>query len=203
LWAVVGLGNPGKKYETTRHNVGFMFIDRISQKWDVKLRKTKYSARASRIEKEQGALLLVKPWTYMNRSGLAVKALIDKTGVKLSHLVTVYDDLDITLGEIRVRKMGGAGTHNGMISIVQGIQSTQFPRIRIGIGPLPFGVEATNFVLSGFGKEEKKTLERSLDMAENALDLILDLNIEEAMNRFNRTVRDARNKSPDESKTII
>jgi PTH1 family peptidyl-tRNA hydrolase len=203
LWAVVGLGNPGKKYEATRHNVGFMLIDRISQKWDVKLRKTKYSARAFRIEKEQGDLLLVKPWTYMNRSGLAVKALIDKTGLKLSHLVTVYDDLDIPLGEIRVRKMGGAGTHNGMISIVQELKSTQFPRIRIGIGPLPFGVEATNFVLSGFVKEEKEALEHSLDVAEEALDLILDLNVEEAMNRFNRTVRNARNKSQDKTETII
>lgn len=203
MWAVVGLGNPGKKYEATRHNAGFILIDRISQKWDVKLRKTKYSARASRIEREQGELLLVKPWTYMNRSGLAVKALIDKTGVKLSQLVTVYDDLDIPLGEIRVRKIGGAGTHNGMISIIQEIKSTQFPRIRIGIGPLPLGVEATNFVLSEFGKKEKKALEYSLDMAEEALDLILDLNIEEAMNRFNQTVRDSRSESPDETETII
>ncbi len=141
----------------------------------------------SRIEREKENLLLVKPWTYMNQSGLAVKALIDKTGVELSRLLTVYDDLDIPLGDIRVRKVGGPGTHNGMISIVQEIKSTQFPRIRIGIGPLPPGVEATSFVLSRFKRDEKKDLEHSLDMAEEALDLILDLNIEEAMNRYNRT----------------
>ncbi len=189
MWAVVGLGNPGKKYETTRHNVGFMLIDRISQKRNVKLKRRGDLARSSRIEREKEDLILVKPWTYMNRSGLAVKSLIDKTGVKLSHLLTVYDDLDIPLGEIRVRNKGGPGTHNGMISIIQEIECTLFPRIRIGIGPLPADVEAAAFVLSKFRKDEKKALVRSLDMAEEALDLIVNLNIEEAMNRFNRAVR--------------
>jgi PTH1 family peptidyl-tRNA hydrolase len=197
LWAIVGLGNPGKKYETTRHNAGFLLIDRLSQKWDLKTKKKKYSARISRVERKQEDLLLVKPWTFMNRSGLAVKALIEKTGLKLSRLITVYDDLDIPLGEIRVRKKGGAGTHNGMISIVQEIESTQFPRIRIGIGPLPSEVEATNFVLSEFNKDEKKALKHSLDMAEKAVDLILDSNIEEAMNRFNRVVTDLKGDGRD------
>lgn len=154
----------------------------------MKLKKSKYFAKSSRLEREKGALLLVKPWTFMNRSGLAVKALIDKTGVSLSHLVMVYDDLDIPLGEIRVRKKGGPGTHNGMISVVQEVKSTQFPRIRIGIGPLPADVEATDFVLSEFRKEEKPVLERSLDKAEEALDLILNRSVDEAMNCFNRSV---------------
>lgn len=198
MWAVVGLGNPGKKYETTRHNVGFILIDRLSEKWKVKLRKSRYSAKTGLVKKEQGAFLLVKPWTYMNRSGVAVKALIDKTRLKLSHLVTVYDDLDIPLGEIRVRKKGGPGTHNGMISIVREIESTQFPRIRIGIGPLPLDVEATSFVLSEFSEDEKKALEHSLDKAERALDMILTLEIEKAMNRFNRTGMDSRNGSQNE-----
>lgn len=197
MWAIVGLGNPGKKYETSRHNAGFLLIDRLSQKWDVKTKKKKYSARISRVERKQENLLLVKPWTFMNRSGLAVKALIEKTGLKLSRLITVYDDLDIPLGEIRVRKKGGAGTHNGMISIIQEIESAQFPRIRIGIGPLPSEVEATDFVLSEFSKDEKKALKHSLDMAEKAVDLILDSNIEEAMNRFNRVVRDLKGDGQD------
>ncbi len=197
MWAIIGLGNPGKKYETTRHNAGFLLIDRLSQKWDVKTKKKKYSARILRVERKQEDLLLVKPWTFMNRSGLAVKALIEKTGLKLSRLITVYDDLDIPLGEIRVRKKGGAGTHNGMISIVQEIESTQFPRIRIGIGPLPSEAEATNFVLSEFSKDEKKALKHSLDMAEKAVDLILDSNIEDAMNRFNRVVRDLKGEGRD------
>ncbi len=188
MWVVVGLGNPGRRYESTRHNVGFVLIDRISRRWNVKLKKSKYFAKSSRLEREKGALLLVKPWTFMNRSGLAVKALIDKTGVSLSHLVMVYDDLDIPLGEIRVRKKGGPGTHNGMISVVQEVKSTQFPRIRIGIGPLPADVEATDFVLSEFRKEEKPVLERSLDKAEEALDLILNRSVDEAMNCFNRSV---------------
>ena len=149
-------------------------------------------------EREKGPVLLVKPWTFMNRSGLAVKALIDKTGVSMSRLVMVYDDLDIPLGEIRVRKGGGPGTHNGMISVVQEIKSTQFPRIRIGIGPLPADVVATAFVLSEFRKDERPVLERSLDMAEEALDWILDLNIDEAMNRFNLTVRNSRDAMQDE-----
>ena len=150
MWIVVGLGNPGKQYSATRHNVGFMLIQRLADKLNVRLKKRKYSAKAAQVELEHNPVLLVKPWTYMNKSGLAVKKLLECTGRRLNRILVVYDDLDIPLGEIRIRKSGGPGTHNGMASIVQEIDSTEFPRIRIGIGPLPPGVDATDFVLADF-----------------------------------------------------
>jgi len=185
LWVIIGLGNPGKKYATSRHNVGFVLIQRLADKRNTKLKKRKYSAKAAQVELVNGPALLVKPWTYMNRSGVAVNGLIEGGGVSLDRLLVVYDDLDIPLGEIRIRKRGGPGTHNGMASIAQEIDSTEFPRIRIGIGPLPLGVDPTDFVLGDFRKEEKPVLEDSLIMAEKAVDLIMMSGVDEAMNRFN------------------
>ena len=186
MWVLVGLGNPGKKYAKSRHNVGFVLIQRLADKNNVKLKKRRYSAKAAQAEMANGPALLVKPWTYMNRSGVAVKGIIERTGVNMDRLLVVYDDLDIPLGEIRIRKAGGPGTHKGMASIIQEIESTEFPRIRIGIGPLPPGVDATDYVLDGFQKEENPTLEGCLTTAEEAVDLIMMSGIDDAMNRFNR-----------------
>lgn len=186
MWVVVGLGNPGKRYLFTRHNAGFTLIQRLADQRNAKLKKRKYSAKAVQVEIENKPVLLVKPWTFMNMSGIAVKDLIVQTGVKLDHLLIVYDDLDIPLGEIRIRKTGGPGTHNGMASIVRKIGSKNFPRIRIGIGPLPIGADATDYVLTNFQKEEKPNLEESLAMAESAVALIVADGIVDAMNRFNR-----------------
>jgi PTH1 family peptidyl-tRNA hydrolase len=188
LWIIVGLGNPGKKYATSRHNAGFVLIQRLADKHNAKLKKRKYSAKASQVDLANGPALLVKPWTYMNRSGVAVNGLIEGAGVSLDRLLVVYDDLDIPLGEIRIRKRGGPGTHNGMASIVQEIDSTEFPRIRIGIGPLPPGVDATEFVLGDFRKEENPILEDCLITAEKAVDLIMMSGVDEAMNKFNSKV---------------
>jgi PTH1 family peptidyl-tRNA hydrolase len=186
LWVIVGLGNPGKKYVKSRHNVGFVLIQRLADKNNVKLKRRRYSARAAQVELANGPALLVKPWTYMNRSGVAVKGIIEGAGVNVDRLLVVYDDLDIPLGEMRIRKAGGPGTHKGMASIVREIDSTEFPRIRIGIGPLPPGVDATDYVLDDFQKEENPTLEGCLITAEEAVDLIMMSGIDEAMNRFNR-----------------
>jgi len=188
LWVIVGLGNPGKKYAASRHNVGFVLIQRLADRHNAKLKKRKYSAKAAQVELANGPALLVKPWTYMNRSGVAVNGLIEEAGVSLDRLLVVYDDLDIPLGEIRVRKKGGPGTHNGMASIVQEIDSTEFPRIRIGIGPLPPGVGATDYVLDSFRKEENPVLEDSMIKAQKTVDLIMKSGVDEAMNRFNRKV---------------
>jgi PTH1 family peptidyl-tRNA hydrolase len=186
LWVIVGLGNPGKKYAKSRHNVGFVLIQRLADKHKTKLKKRKYSAKAAKVELASGPALLVKPWTYMNRSGVAVNGLIEGGGVSLDRLLVVYDDLDIPLGEIRIRNKGGPGTHNGMASIVKEINSTGFPRIRIGIGPLPPDVDATDFVLDDFSKGESPILEDCLIIVEKAVDLIMTSGVGEAMNRFNR-----------------
>lgn len=192
MWVIVGLGNPGKKYAKSRHNVGFVLIQRLADKHNAKFKKRKYRAKTARVDLENGPALLVKPWAYMNRSGVAVSRLVEGGGVKLARLLVVYDDLDIPLGELRIRKSGGPGTHNGMASIVQEINSTQFARIRIGIGPLPAGVDATDFVLNNFRKEENSILENGLITAEKAVDMIMSSGMDEAMSRFNRKVNNTQ-----------
>jgi len=185
LWVLVGLGNPGKRYSATRHNAGFMLVQRIAERHNVGLRKRSFSAKAAQVMLGSTPVLLVCPWTYMNRSGKAVKELIRRTGVKPECLLVAYDDLDLSLGKIRIRKAGGPGTHNGMISVVQEIDSTKFPRIRIGIGPLAPGADAADFVLADFQEGEKPILEDCLAKAEDAVELIVSDGIEIAMNRFN------------------
>ena len=185
MWAVIGLGNPGKRYIHTRHNVGFFFVKRVAKSWEIKLRKRSCSSKTVLTEQHGEQILLVLPQTYMNNSGVAVKCVLESRGVAPDNLLVVYDDLDLPLGEIRIRTSGGPGTHNGMNSIVREIQTTQFPRMRVGIGPLTPDEAATDFVLAPFEEEESSLLNRSLNTAQKALDLILNGNIEKAMNQFN------------------
>jgi PTH1 family peptidyl-tRNA hydrolase len=186
LWAVVGLGNPGKLYVRTRHNVGFTFVRQVAKDWGVRLRKTSFLSKTKWTERGGTKILLATPQTYMNNSGLAVQHIVASGGIALENLVIVYDDLDIPLGDIRIRKEGGAGTHKGMSSIVHELARVNFPRIRVGIGPLPPDVDATDFVLSTFLDEEQPLLEQGLSKAQNALSFILDRKIESAMNLYNQ-----------------
>jgi PTH1 family peptidyl-tRNA hydrolase len=186
LWAVVGLGNPGRRYSGTRHNVGFTFVRRVAKAWETKLRKRRFSSKIAEVEKENERIMLVLPQTYMNNSGVAVKQIMEGRNIQPEQLLVVYDDLDIPLGEIRVRKRGSSGTHKGMRSIVQEIETTQFPRMRIGIGPLPAGEDAVEYVLSCFDETEGVLLEESLKSAREALEMILDGRVEAAMNMYNQ-----------------
>jgi peptidyl-tRNA hydrolase, PTH1 family len=186
LWLVVGLGNPGEEYEGTRHNAGVMLVERAARAWGVTLKGRAFRARAAVVRRDPEDVLLACPRTYMNLSGLAVRALLAGRDIGPGRLVVVYDDLDIPLGEIRVRKKGRPGTHKGMISVVNEIGTSDFARIRIGIGPLPGRREASDFVLAPFKRNERRELERSLADAAEALEMVLDGGIEKAMTRFNR-----------------
>jgi PTH1 family peptidyl-tRNA hydrolase len=186
VWAVVGLGNPGRQYVHTRHNAGFSLLRRLAKAWNVRMKKTAFRSKITYVEREGKTILLAMPQTYMNQSGLAVKQIVDSGGVNLTHLVLVYDDLDIPLGEIRIREEGGSGTHKGMRSVIEVLNSQRFTRVRIGIGPLPPDSEATEFVLSPFSAEERPSFERGLEMAEKALEYILDGQTERAMTLFNQ-----------------
>ncbi len=186
MWAIVGLGNPGKRYSGTRHNVGFVFVKGLAKEWKIKLRKRIFSSKVAEVEREKKRILLATPLTFMNKSGLAVKQILEGRGIQPENMIIVYDDLDIPLGEIRIRKKGGAGTHKGMISVVEQIQTAVFPRLRIGIGPLPDDKDAIDYVLSPFKKSEKLLLEESLKKAGEALDMILSGKAEEAMNIYNQ-----------------
>ena len=186
MWAVVGLGNPGRRYSRTRHNVGFLLIKRLAKAWKVRLRKRIFSSKAAEVDRKGDKVLLGMPQIYMNRSGLAVKRIVEGRRINPENLIVVFDDLDIPLGDIRIRKEGGAGTHRGMHSIVEELGTNKFPRIRIGIGPSVPVEDATEFVLSSFEKAEEPLLEQSLRKAQEALEMMLDGEIENAMNIYNQ-----------------
>jgi len=186
LWIVVGLGNPGRRYSRTRHNAGFLFIKKLAREWKVKLKRKKYLAKAGEVVKSQERVRLVIPQTFMNESGKVVREIMDGLRISPENFVIIYDDLDIPVGEIRVRKEGGPGTHRGMNSIIRELESTKFPRIRLGIGSSLSENDVTSFVLSSFNKEEKHLLQKSLEKAQEALEMILAGEIEKAMNIYNK-----------------
>ncbi|NOR14208.1 MAG: aminoacyl-tRNA hydrolase [Candidatus Aminicenantes bacterium] len=185
MWAVVGLGNPGLKYSRTRHNVGFLFVKGLAQNWGTKLRKRRHLSKLILADHHRERILLAIPQTFMNASGLAVDRLLENYQVKPAHTLIVYDDFDLALGEIRIRKEGSAGSHKGMRSVIQELGTSQIPRLRIGIGPLPETADPVEFVLSPFTKEERLSLEQSLNKACEAVELILAGDIEKAMNLYN------------------
>ncbi len=185
MWLVVGLGNPGDEYASTRHNAGFMLVQRLARAWGVTLRGRTFKARTAVARPGEDGVLLALPQTFMNRSGVAVREIMAGRDVPPERLVVIYDDLDIPLGEIRVRKQGSPGTHKGMISVTSEIKTREFARVRIGIGPLPASRDAADFVLEPFRKNEKPLFEESLVEAEEAVGLILAGEIERAMTRFN------------------
>ena len=186
MWIVAGLGNPGREYAGTRHNAGFLFVKRLARRWETEVKKRKYSARVAEVRRGGERLLLALPQTYMNMSGVAVRELLAGYRVPPENAVVVYDDLDIVLGEIRVRRSGRPGSHKGLASIVVETGTTQFPRIRLGIGPLDDRADAVRFVLSSFSPEERAVLDGALARAEEALDLIVGGRIDQAMTAFNR-----------------
>lgn len=185
MWLVVGLGNPGDEYADTRHNAGVMLVERLARSWGVEARGRLFKSRTALVRRGGDEVLLALPKTFMNRSGTAVRAALAGKEIAPERLIVVYDDLDIPLGEIRVRKTGRPGTHKGMISIVSEIQTDGFPRVRVGIGPLPEGRDASDFVLEPFRRDERADLERGLEQAAEAVEMVLDGGIERAMTRFN------------------
>lgn len=186
MWAVVGLGNPGRRYSGTRHNAGFLFVRSMAKTWKIRLKKRRFSSKIGEVERKSEKIMLALPQNYMNNSGVAVKQILAGRNIRPEKLIVVYDDLDIPLGEIRIRKAGGAGTHKGMGSVVREIETTEFPRMRLGIGPLPPGEDAVDYVLSAFEKREIPLLVDGLKKAQEALELILTGSVEEAMNTYNQ-----------------
>lgn len=185
MWAVVGLGNPGRHYARTRHNVGFIFIKKLAKQWGVRVKKRSHLSKVAMVDQEQTQILLGMPQTFMNASGQALKKISVDREIPPERIIVVYDDFDLPLGDIRIRKTGGAGSHKGMTSIIQELGCQQFPRIRIGIGPMHEEKDPVEFVLSRFTSEEEPVLEKSLEGALAAVIMILNGDIDKAMNRFN------------------
>ena len=182
---IVGLGNPGKKYENTRHNMGFHAVDLLAERHNIAVNKIKFKALVGEGQISGHKVLLVKPQTYMNLSGQSVREVMAYYKVDIEDLLVIYDDLDTAVGSIRVRKKGSAGSHNGMKSVIYDLQDDGFPRIRIGIGQAG-KKDWKDFVIGGIKKDEKALIEEAVTHAAEAVECILSENIDMAMNRYNQ-----------------
>lgn len=185
MYIIVGLGNPGKKYEGNRHNVGFMTIDKLADCLDIRVNKLRFKGLYGQGMYKGEKIILLKPQTYMNVSGESVEPFINYYNIDLDKLIVVTDDIDIDFGMVRVRKKGSAGTHNGMKSIISLLGSNDFPRIKIAVGKRPTYMDLADFVLSNFRKEETEVLEKEIELAKDAVLEIVENGIDTAMNKIN------------------
>ena len=185
-WMVVGLGNPGKEYELTRHNVGFRATDLVAGLLKTKIDRLKFKALTRMVNWQGQKVLLVQPQTYMNLSGAAVSALASYYKVKPERIIVIFDDISLPPGRIRVRKDGSAGGHNGIKSMIQSLGSDQFPRIKIGVGAKPHpDYDLADWVLSKFSPLEEKALAPALENAAKAALLIMEQGTEKAASAYN------------------
>ncbi|MBP5454725.1 MAG: aminoacyl-tRNA hydrolase [Lachnospiraceae bacterium] len=186
---IVGLGNPGKDYDMTRHNAGFMAIDALSKKYGIDVNEKKHKAKIGKGVIDGKKVILAKPQTFMNASGESVRELVDyyKPDIE-NELIIIYDDITLDVGGLRVRKKGSAGGHNGMKSIIAHLGSEDFKRIRVGIGEKPPRMDLADWVLGHFKKEDVDSLTESLENACDAVSMILADGTDEAMNKYNRKV---------------
>jgi PTH1 family peptidyl-tRNA hydrolase len=188
LYLIAGLGNPGREYALTRHNAGFMVLERLAQRWRADWTSAKkFKARLARAERGQRQVLLCEPQTYMNASGEAVGALA--AYYQVQRMIVVVDDADLPLGELRLRPQGSSGGHHGLESMIQHLGSGGFPRLRVGIGREPGAArEITDYVLSRFAPAEAELLEKVLTRAADQLECWLQDGIGKAMSLFNGPV---------------
>lgn len=185
MYYIVGLGNPGLKYENTRHNVGFLTVDYLAKENNIDVRKIKFKSLIGQGVISGHKVMLVKPQTYMNNSGEALREIYNYFDFEHDKLIVIFDDIDIDFGSIRIRKKGSAGTHNGMKSIIYNLQFDDFPRIKVAVGKKPQYMDLANFVLSGFSKDEAKIIEDEIRLASDAINMILDEGIDKTMSMFN------------------
>jgi peptidyl-tRNA hydrolase, PTH1 family len=183
---VVGLGNPGRKYARTRHNLGFMIVDRLAAKNRVTLKRKVGDALVGEWSSDEDSILLAKPQTYMNRSGDSLKTLIEEFRVSAKDLIVVYDDLDLPFGRIRIRPQGSAGGHRGLLSIMETLPDVPFYRVRVGIGRPPDGTEPADYVLEPFNPQEVSELDDLIVRASEAVISLIRDGAQRAMEQFNR-----------------
>ena len=186
-YLVVGLGNPGSQYEATRHNVGFRAVDALAKEAGVKIDRAKFQALTAQATVGGVRVLLRKPQTYMNLSGVAVKQAADFYKVPPERVLVLFDDIDLDVGRLRIRRNGSAGGHNGIKSIISSLGSQEFPRIKIGVGAKPHpDYDLADWVLSRFTLAEQKLLDPAIEHAAEAVPVIFTQGIERASSQFNR-----------------
>ncbi len=182
---IIGLGNPGKPYEHTRHNIGFDVIDSLAEKWNAPLNQAKFNGMYASVHRPEGKVMLVKPLTYMNLSGECVRPLMDYFDIDVEDIIVIYDDLDLETGKLRLRQKGSAGGHNGIKSLIQHLGTQEFNRIRVGINRPPAGMKVSDYVLSKFSKDDQPAVETAIEKSCEAVEAALTKNFLDVMNIFN------------------
>lgn len=185
MYVIVGLGNPGKDYTNTRHNIGFDTVDLLADRNNININKIKFKSVYGEGNINGEKVILVKPQTYMNNSGETVRDIANFYKLDPSELIVIVDDIDIDFASVRIKKKGSAGSHNGLKSIIRLLGSDKFPRIKIGIGKRYPNQDLASFVLSRFSKDERVEIEESIYSAVEAVETILKDGIDIAMNKFN------------------
>ena len=189
MFVIVGLGNPSDEYAGTRHNVGFDVIDKLADKYNISVTERKHRAFCGKGIIGGQKVILVKPQTYMNLSGESVRSVLDFYKVDVeTELVVIFDDVSLDVGQLRIRKKGSAGGHNGIKNIIQHLGTNVFQRIKVGVGEKPKDYDLVDYVLGHFSKVEKEQMEKGYERAVNAVELMLQGEVDAAMNEFNKKV---------------
>lgn len=182
---IVGLGNPGRSYQDNRHNIGFKVVDRLAQRLGTNFGRVESKALVTKVDYQGNRLILAKPQTYMNLSGIAVSPLLRYYQIPRERLLVVYDDVDLPLGSLRLRGGGGAGGQKGMMSIIERLGNEDFPRLRVGIDRPPGRMDAAAYVLQDFSKSENEALDLIFDRAVEAILVFVTQGLSAAMNQYN------------------
>ena len=185
MYLIVGLGNPEREYANTRHNMGFDTINKLAKTYNIEINKNKFKGIYGTGIIENEKVILLKPQTYMNLSGDSIIETIHFYKIELKDIIIIYDDMDVEVGNIKIRKKGGAGSHNGMKSVIQNIQSEEFTRIRVGIGKPEDNQDKINYVIEKISEEEKEKLNIGTEKAKEAVIDIIKYGVDFAMNQFN------------------
>lgn len=190
MYLIAGLGNPSKTYEGTRHNVGFSMIDALADAFQIDVTTKKHKAIVGRGVIEGMKVILAKPQTYMNLSGESIREIADFYKIDPENMIIIYDDINLDVGRLRIRKKGSAGGHNGIKNIIAHLGTDVFPRIKVGVGEKPQGWDLADYVLSKYSKEEQQALREASDNVIGAVKLMVMDNIDAAMNQYNAKKRD-------------
>lgn len=189
MYVIVGLGNPGRQYENTRHNIGFRCIDKLAERHGISVLECKHKAIIGKGYIEGQKVILAKPQTFMNLSGESVREILQYYKVETdTNLIVIYDDISLAVGALRIRKKGSAGGHNGIKNIIAHLGHDTFQRIKIGVGEKPKGYDLADYVLGHFSKEDQGVLKEGMERVDGAVGLMLQGDVDEAMNRYNTKV---------------